>query len=175
MLKKVLLPALAASVLLVAVVYGCRYLNWDTKRPPDVLADVALNGSTGDERELAAAELTEYKEEAQPLMRDVLTKSQDPKVRAICIHGLGNIYDYESIDIFLAGLEDESSIVRGRSAVVMGKLIGRTFPFDPDGDDANRAKQVEAIRKEWDSIKDSGLIEQFAERMKRKAQERENQ
>ncbi len=174
MLKKVLLPALAASVLLVAVVYGCRYLHWDTKRPPDVLAEVALNGATEDERELAAAELTEYKEESQQFMRDVLSKSQDPKVRAICIHGLGDIYDYESIDIFLAGLEDESSIVRARSAVVVSKLVGRTFRFDPNGNEADRKKQVQAVRKEWNGIKDSGLIEQFVQRMKRKAQKQKD-
>ena len=170
MMKKVLLPALAASVLLVAGVYGCRYLNWETKRSPEELMQVALNGETAEERELAAAELTEYGEEAKQNMRDVLAQSNDPNVKAICIHGLGLIYDYESIDIMLAGLEDESPVIRGRSAIAVRKLIGRSFHFDPAMSETERRQRVDAIRKEWESIRDSGLIDQFRERMQRKEQ-----
>ena len=163
-------PALAATVLLVATVYGCRYIDWDTKRSPDVLADVALNGSTPEEREFAAAELTEYGEDAKQYMRDTLAKSSDDNVKAISIQGLANVYDYDSIDIMLAGLESESSVIQGASLVAVRKLIGRSFHFDPNMSQAARTKRIEEIRKEWESIRDSGLVEQFRERMLRRQQ-----
>lgn len=167
MLKKILLPALAAAILLVAGVYSCRYIKWDQRRSPDELMDAALHGDSPEERELAAAELTEYGEDAKQDMRDLLAKSSDPAVKATCIHGLGLIYDYDSIDIMLDGLEDESSVIRGRSAVAVRRLIGRSFHFDPDMSAAERSKRVQQIRKEWEDIRDSGLIEQFKERMQR--------
>lgn len=173
MWKKIMWPALAATVLLVAVVYGCRYIDWDTKRLPDELADVALTGSTPEDRQLAAAELTEYGEEAKTHMRDVLARSDDPNVRGICINGLAKIYDYESIEIMLAGLDDESPVIQGSCLVALRKLLGRSFHFDPSmGEDA-RKKRIAQIRAEWESIRDSGLAEQFKERMMRKQEKQD--
>ena len=170
MLKKLMWPALGATVLLVAVVYGCRYIDWDTQRPPDVLAEVALNGSTSEERQLAAAELTEYGEDAKEYMRDVLAKSSDENVKATCIQGLANIYDYDSIEIMLEGLDSESPVVQGACLVAVRKLIGRSFHFDPNMSQAARTKRIEEIRKEWETIRDTGLIEDFKARMLRKQQ-----
>ena len=34
----------------------------------------------------------------------------------------------------------------------------------------DRKKRIEQIRKEWEGIRDSGLVEQFKERMMRKAE-----
>lgn len=167
-------PALAATVLLVAVVYGCRYIDWDTKRPPDELVKVALAGTSGEERELAAAELTEYGEDAKQLMRDVLAQSSDENVRATCIHGLGNIYDYDSIEIMLEGLDGDSPVIQGSCLVAVRKLIGRSFHFDPSMSETERKKRIGQIRKEWESIRDSGLIEDFKARMLRKAQNEES-
>jgi len=173
MLKKVLLPALGGTILLVAVVYGCRYWNWEEKRTPEELARIALEGETPEARQLAAAELTEYGEEAKSLMREVLSQSDHENVRATMIHGLGRIYDYDSMEIILAGLQDESPIVRGRSAVAARKMIGRSFHYDPSMSKEQRAEVVQAIRKEWENIRDSGLIEHFKERMKRREEQRE--
>ena len=169
-MKKFMWPALAATVLLVAVVYGCRYLDWNTQRPPEVLAEVSLTGASSEERELAAAELTEYREDAKQFMRDVLAQSIDENVKAKCINGLANIYDYESIDIMLEGLESDSPTIQGACLVSVRKLIGRSFHFDFSMTEAERKKRVELIRKEWESIRDSGLIEDFKARMLRKAE-----
>lgn len=156
---------------MVVLVYGCQYIDWETKRLPDELVQVALNGESLEEKELAAAELTEYGEEAKTHMREVVAASGDPSVRAMCIHGLALIYDYESIDIMLAGLEDDSDIVQGRCVLAIRKLIGRSFHFDPSMTDADKKERIERIRQEWEDIRDSGLIERFKERMKQKEQE----
>ena len=84
-------------------------------------------GSSPEERELAAAELTEYGEDAKGYMRDVLEKSTDENVRGICINGLADIYDYESIEIMLAGLDSDSPVFQGRCIVAVRKLIGARF------------------------------------------------
>ena len=173
MWKKFMWPALAATVLLVAVVYGCRYIDWNTKRPPEELADVALTGDTPEERQMAAAELTEYGEEAKTHMRDVLAQSDDVNVRGICINGLANIYDYDSIEIMLAGLDDESPVIQGRCLVALRKLLGRSFHFDPSMSEDERKKRIAQIRAEWESIRDSGLVDQFKERMMRKQQKQD--
>ena len=170
MLKKLMWPALGATVLLVAAVYGCRYIDWDTQRPPDVLAEVALSRGTTEERQLAAAELTEYGEEAKQYMRDVLAKSNDENVKATCIQGLAKIYDYGSIEIMLDGLDSESPVIQGSCLVAVRKLIGRSFHFDPNMSQSARTKRIAEIRKEWESIRDSGLIEDFKARMLRKQQ-----
>ncbi len=172
MLKKVLLPALGGAILLVVFVYGCRYIDWTRKRLPAELVQTALTGATPDERQLAAAELTEYGSQVLPELRQVFAQSDMPAVRAICLHGLGNVYDYDSLELFFAALDDESPLVRARAAAVLERLLGRRFGFNAHAGEAERRRTVDRMRQEWNGIKDSGLIDQFKERMLQREKDR---
>ncbi|MCA9270490.1 MAG: HEAT repeat domain-containing protein [Planctomycetales bacterium] len=165
-MKKLLWPSLAGAIVLALIVFGYQYLGQSGPRSPEALEQDALHASSVDDRELAAAELSDWGEAAQDHMRRVLAQADSPSVRSLMIQGLGNVYDYESMDVFLAALDDESELVRGRAAAAVRKMLGRALAFDPSAEPAEREKAAELMRKEWKGLKGTPLLEDFKARVK---------
>jgi hypothetical protein len=166
-MKKALWPALAGVVLLVTVIYGWYYFPRGGRPSPERLQQLALTAATPQEQQAAAAQLCDWGEAAKPQMRSVLESSKEPAIKAMMIQRLGAMFDYDSMDLLLAGLSDESVMVRERSMLVVRNMLGRSVPFDPNAPEAQRAKAVEWMRKEWDQLKASPVLAGFKERQQR--------
>jgi hypothetical protein len=166
-MKKALWPALAVVALLVVGFYVWYLYPRNVRPTPDNLKQEALTGATPEAKQAAAAQLSDWGAEALPQMREVLAGSDVPEVRAMMVQGLGKQYDYESMELLLKGLEDESVEVRERSAQVVRVMLGRSVPFNAAGPTAERAAAVAAMRKEWEELQKSPLLKNFQERLKR--------
>jgi hypothetical protein len=103
-------------------------------------------------------------------MRRVLKQSDSPAVRALMIQGLANIYDYDSMDLFLTAMNDESSIIRDRSYAAVSAMLGKKFPLDANASEPDRRRMVETIRKDWENFKTTPLLQDMKDRFKRKQQ-----
>jgi hypothetical protein len=122
---------------------------WFFTRTPEVspeeLARQALEAQGPEKQEAAAAELAKHGKKAKPLMQDVLKKSQNPGVRVAMMTGLAAIWDYDDIDVFMAGLQDESPVIRQGAAGAMSRLLDtdmRTGPAVAKTDQGARANGV---------------------------------
>lgn len=165
-MKKALWPALAAVVLLGAAFYIWYLLPRDARLSPDVLKQRALTAATPDERQAAAAQLCDWQEQAKPQMREVLAASDLPEIRVMIVQTLGSLYDFDSMDLLLGGLSDQSPEVRQQSILQIRRMLGYTPPFDPLGPEAERQKAIEVIRKDWETMKESPVLEEFKQRLK---------
>lgn len=166
-MKKALWPALAGVVLLVTVIYVWYYFPRGGLPSPDELQQRALSAATPQEQQAAAAQLCDWGAAALPQMRNVLSASKVPEVKSLMVQSLGNQYDYESMDLLLTALDDESVDVRQRSALAVRKMLGRSVQYDASAPTAERAAAVAWMRKEWDQLKQSPLLAEFKERLKR--------
>jgi hypothetical protein len=168
-MKKALLPALGAVVLVVAVFYAWYYLPRGERASADELKAQALTAATPEERQAAAAQLSDWGTPAAPQMREVLQSTDLPAVKAIMVQALGNQFDYDSMDLLLAGLDDPALEVRQRSGHAVRTMLGRSTPYDADAPTAARAKAIALMRKDWEELKGSPLLTDFKERLQRGA------
>jgi HEAT repeat protein len=166
---KGLLAALGVVILVVALVHGWFYLSGGTRSAsPEKLAQQALSEPTVEEKTRAALRLGECGYEARDQLRQVLQQSDTPEVRAACIQGLGAIKDYDSVDLLMDALEDESLIVRGRAGSVLTKMIsgaGETWSFKASAPEGERKKAIEILRDHWEQLRDSPLLNQYRRRL----------
>ncbi len=139
---------------------------WPDARPksPEELARLALEAPTPDEQERAAVRLAELGPEATSHLRRVLSESQSSAVRAACIRGLAARRDYDSMPEFLKALEDESPLVRGRAGVAVQKLLGADCGYRQDLPQRQHQAAVKALRKEWERLKDSEMMQDWIRR-----------
>ena len=158
--KQLLMTTLLVLLLAAAAVYGWRWLSGGGDSPAE-LAERALTASTADAQEQAVAMLAQVGQPATPYLRDVLSESQTPQVRAICLQALGGRHDYESMPQILAALEDESPLVRGRASVAASRLLGRNYGWRADMPAENRAYLIARMQQEWDELRDSQLLQEF--------------
>ena len=173
MLQKLLWPSLLVVVILAVVVYVRFFFSGERRRAPDELEAVALSTASDDERQLAAAELADWGEDAKPHMRRVLKQTKTAAVKANVIGGLAQIYDYESMEDLLAGLADDSDLVRNRSGAAVERMLGRRMGLRSRVPPDVWAKKIEAVRKEWESLKGTPLLEDFKQRLQAKARAKE--
>jgi hypothetical protein len=166
-MKKAMWPALAAVVLLVGAFYAWYYLPRSSRPSPDTLRQQALTAATPTERQAAAAQLADWGEEAKPQMREVLSATDQPEVRALMIQTLGGMFDYESMELLLQGLDDESLEVRQRSGYAVRTMLGAALPYDAQAPAEERAKAVAWMRNDWEQLKASPRLKDFQERLRR--------
>jgi len=155
------------------VVYGWLYLPRSEKTTsPEELARQALQAETAEEQERAAIELAQLSGPAAlEQLRRVLGESRVPQVRAVCILALGAVRDYESMDLLLCALEDESLLVRGRAGVAVTRMIGRDYHFRPHESAERRAAVVKKIREYWQLMDGSPQLESYKERLRQQEEE----
>ncbi len=168
-MKKALLPALGGVVLIAAIFYAWYLTPRETRASPDDLKTRALSAATPAEREAAAGQLSAAGATAAPQMREVLSLTDLPSVKAIMIQSLGNLYDYDSMDLLLNALDDPSLEVRQHSGNAVRAMLGRTIPYDAQASTAERAKAIAFMRKDWEQLRDSPLLSEFKERQRRNA------
>jgi HEAT repeat protein len=162
---RILLVVLGVVILLVGSVHAWFYLGgWVWPPSPEKLAEQALNGATVVERAEAAILLADCGYTAVEQLRRVLRESDTPEVRAACINGLGLVRDYESMDLFVELLEDESLVVRSSAgSVVPGMITGHVPKFTYLADDPveTRQKAIESLRQAWEELRDSPLLNRY--------------
>jgi HEAT repeat protein len=164
-MKKALWPALAGVVLLATVIYGWYYFPRGGRPSPDDLQQQALSAATPQEQQAAAAQLCDWGEAALPQLRRVLEASELPEVRVMIIQTLGNLYDFDSMDLLLSALSDPSPEVRQRSILELRRMLGYVAAFDPNGPEAQRQKAIDLIRKDWETLKGSSELKEFKQRI----------
>lgn len=162
---KILLKFLGVVILIVGSVHAWYYLGgWKWPASPEKLAGKALNGPTVAERATAAVGLSGCGYRAVEQLRRVLRESDTAVVRAACIEGLGAIQDYESMDLFIELLQDESVVVRGTAGPVVSKMV---MVQDPRhvyrASDSNEERQgaVESLTQSWEELRGSPLLNRY--------------
>ncbi|MCA9187645.1 MAG: hypothetical protein KDA99_18580 [Planctomycetales bacterium] len=132
----------------------------------EALAELALTAPSMQERQAAAAKLTDLGASALPQMRQVFEQSDAPEVRGICVEGLGRNWDYESLDAIISAMEDPSPDLRGRAGLIAGRMTGRDRPFFAHGPEAERRVIIEHVRQDWEEIRKSPYSGDLKRRLK---------
>ena len=152
------LPVLAVvsviGLLVVGFIYGRGYFG---KPSIASLKESALNGSSAEQQISAAQQLSELG--AVDALREVLEKTTNPDVSAVCILGVARQRDYDSMDLLLAKLDDNSENVRATAASALTKLLGRKYHFPASGRADERAAIKEQIVQDWNDYNGSELFE----------------
>lgn len=168
-MRNVLLAAAGVLMILVLVVYGRRcFSGSEASGSPDELARLSLEAASPEEQEEAAAQLAQLGEPAREHLRRVLQQSQVAEVRAVCLQGLGAMFDYDSMDLMIRMLGDRSVLVRGRAGAAVARMLGRDYFFRANAPPAQRAKAASKMKKDWEEMRDSVLLRNF----KKELQER---
>jgi hypothetical protein len=149
--------ATARILLALAIVAGISAGLWliakrRTGPTPAELAGTALNAPTLEEKTAAAARQADYGDAALTSLRHVARESTEPAVKAICLEGLANLWDYESMDQFLDLAETGPPRVRGRAAQAAMQLTGRQRPYLSSASVAERRVLVKHMRDDWAEI-----------------------
>ena len=124
-------------------------------RSPEELVRVALESPDPAQQEKAAVELAELGRPALKHLQRLLAESQSNHVRAAVIQGLAFQRDYDSMPALLDAMADPSLVVRGRAGAAVQRLLGLKFGFDADGPPDEREKIIMAVRKQWESLRNS--------------------
>jgi len=128
-------------------------------RSPDELVGVALESADPAEQEKAAVELAALGRPAMKHLQRVLAESQSDRVRAAVARGLASEPDYDSMPVLLDALADPSPVVRDRAGAAVQQLLGAEFQFAADAPPEERERDIAAIRKEWERLRDSPAFE----------------
>lgn len=144
---------------LVAAFYGWRMLQLWGRPSAAALARRALTAESEAERQQAAVDLASAGEAAVEHLRRVFHESDDVDVRAACVQGLGDLRDYESVELLVDALGDKSPAVRARAAQALGRLLRRDLRFPVASADAERIKAQAAVRDTCQQLRAAGLFE----------------
>jgi hypothetical protein len=128
------------------------------------LAQRAVGAKTESQRQKAAVALSDAGPEAVVHLRRLLHESRDASVRAVCAQGLANLYDYDSVDLLIEALQDDSpgdrgKLVRMRAAAALSRLWLRDLHFPAAAPPAERRQAVDRIRKMWRDMTNPSVIE----------------
>lgn len=151
-----------AFVLLAVSVYGLRaLLSGDHEPTIAELVDTANNASERGERERAAVELGNRGPEALPHLRTLAQQSDSDEVRAAALYGLGMQWDFDSMDVLLNAMEDESPVVRSRAAGAVARMLSRDRRFQAHGPETDRAMIVGFYRTDWEQLREAPYFEEY--------------
>jgi HEAT repeat protein len=121
------------------------------KAPPAELSNRALTGATAEERERAALELAEN-DAGISQMREVLAKSDSPRVKSAVIQGLGAQRDWESMPKLIDALSDPSEEVRDRAGSAVTVMLGVDYHFRAADPPQKRDAALKSIRKRYEAM-----------------------
>jgi len=150
-----------AVVLCAAVAVGSwRWWSTPPGRPtPAMLAEEALHAPTTTARQKAAAFLCDTRAVGIPEMRRVFAESQDNTVRGLCLQGLANAGDYDSIPLLLSSLTDPNPIVGRRAAQGLSLIWKRKIDFPTEGNTEQRLKAADALRETWKQLSAWNMVD----------------
>jgi hypothetical protein len=80
----------------------------------------------------------------------------DVFVRMAAARVLGNLDVPEAIPALIDTLEDVDSPVREAALVALHQITGRDFQFDPQANEAERARRLKAVRDWWKKVEEGG-------------------
>jgi len=165
--RKILI-IVAASLAVVAVAVYAWFYGWFGGEPsPSRLEHRALNAPTPAERRAAASELAGMGEPAREHLKRTYQQSAEPEVRATSVLGLGAQRDYESIELLFEAAQDESTEVRRRAGVALNKMLGVDMGFRANDPPEKRADVLRGMRKAYEEMKASGMLDEWLDRMNR--------
>ena len=164
MRQNVLFGVMATIALVVVGYYLWAWLDNDESRSTDELTTAALHEPTLDRRESAAIELIDAGTDGTVALRRLAYESGDDQVRAAAMEGLGRSVDFESMDVLLAALDDDSATVRGRAGVVVARMLGRDRRFRADAPEEERRRIAQLYRDDWTYLKDSPNFAEYTSR-----------
>jgi hypothetical protein len=143
---------LAGGVVLLGVIaiHGWRLLSsGNVAESPESLAAMALSASTPEAAEAAAVQLSQGGRPAREQMRRVLAESKRPEVRAACVRGLAELWDYNSMPALFKAMEDESQMVRARAGAAMRRLLKDDGGFRAEDPKEKRDQAIKQCRLCW--------------------------
>ena len=168
MRQKLLLITGGAFVLLAVSVYGLRaLLSGDHEPTIAELVDTAENAPEHAERERAAVELGNRGLKALPHLRALAQQSDSKAVRAAALYGLGMQWDFDSMDVLLNAMEDESPVVRSRAAGAVARMLSRDRRFQAHGPETDRARIVGFYRTDWEQLRNAPYFDTYKDEVKR--------
>lgn len=165
-MNSVLRIVLGCLLACTAVVYGSRWLGRPAVSTAESLAEVALHGESAERQETAAVNLSDIGPPAREQLRRVLRESREDRVRAACIQALGDLYDYDEMELLLKALEDDSAWVRTRANGAVSRLLGRDHGFLPQAAPKDRSDAIARMRRDWSTMRESELLRKFKEKLK---------
>lgn len=161
-----------SATVLVCVVLGVAFVSGCGGEPSaEDLTAIALGDDELPVREEAASQLTLMGTDAQPMMIELLEKSDAPSIRAMAVGGLAANYSYAHIERLIELMADPEPQVRRAATTSVNRLLGRRYPPIPlDAPPEEQQKSLEMLRQEYQKMKESGMLDQWLERLKRKQQ-----
>ncbi|MFP4355541.1 MAG: HEAT repeat domain-containing protein [Phycisphaerae bacterium] len=171
--KQIGLAAAGGIVVVALVVLAGIHLFGEPS--PEELAEIALSDEPVAVRERAALDLADHGRKGISQMRRVAGQADEPRVRAAVMEGLGDWYDYESVNTLLeAMVSDPSPVVRVRAAKSLGRLAGM-YPaeFGPNTPLPERQRLAASLRESLESMRNSKVLSDFEKKIDKRHGEAE--
>jgi len=144
------------------VLPGCGTNGDEATVDPAPIADVVErvhDAPDESSRDAAIEELALRAPDALPEIREIVRETQSPAVRGRLVKALGNVKDYDSVELLLGLLDDESVDVRREAHASLRELFGIDVHYEADGDEVARHAAIRRYRDFWKGKKNSKLIE----------------
>lgn len=167
--RNILLGVLGV-LMIVAIVYYSQASTPEpfvTTTPPEKLVEEALHQPEPVARQQAAVQLADRAAESPQRLREVYRQSDSPEVRAACISGMAQTWEYESMDDLLAALDDESPLVRGRAGSAATRMLGIDFLYKAHDPPEKRQLAAKRMRAAWQSMQTSGKLDEWKARQRK--------
>ncbi len=104
---------------------------------------------------------------AVPELRRIAREDPDPIVRSAAIAGLGEHYDYRSMELILDSLESDSYAEQIRARTAAARMLGPRVVPQTDSAEQRQRIAAEAYRRMWQSLKGSPRFEKFQKKINR--------
>jgi len=112
-------------------------------------------------RELATVAIARQGRSSIPELRDIAASDPSPRVVAAAIGGLGDHFDYQSVELMLEQLTmSDSKVVRIRANNALGKLIGIRAHLDDDASPHRCRQAAELYRRAWRGMNGSKALDE---------------
>lgn len=160
MLRPLGMVAVVLAVALLAY-YGWEFLSRPHIESPKELAQTALNADTAATRELAAVGLSQFGQPAREQLVSVFGASKQPEVRAACVHGLAQQWDYDSMPLLLDALDDEALSVREQAGQAVQRMLRINYEFCAGDPPEKRQAVVKRLRTRWGIFRNSEVNREF--------------
>ncbi|MFP4107166.1 MAG: HEAT repeat domain-containing protein [Phycisphaerae bacterium] len=163
---------IAAGALLVALVVLSLFLFGAVGSPVQQRhSDTPTEYETSDPpetREAATVAIARQGRPSVPQLRDIAQEDPEPKVRAAAIAGLGEHYDYRSVDLLADRLEAGSEFEQRRAKAALVRIIGMRFEPESGSPKERQRTAARLYRRAWRNIKGTERVREFQEKLDRK-------
>jgi len=88
-------------------------------------------------------------------------------VRALAIQGLGDHYDFDSLDLLINEMASPSPVVRMRAHQAVARMVGITIVMDEQASDAQWRRAAEQYRQTWQGMRGSERLREFQAKLDR--------